>query len=128
MTPKDYVEGSVMFERKGKWYFMYSSGGWTTDNYCVNYSMGESPFGPFEFKGCVLASQKPLATGAGHHSVLCLPGTDEWYICYHRRPIPSLSGHHRVTCIDNGEKSACLAQAGVKVTEEVNAVGLFVFA
>lgn len=100
MTPKDYVEGSVMFERKGKWYFMYSSGGWTTDNYCVNYSMGESPFGPFEFKGCVLASQKPLATGAGHHSVLCLPGTDEWYVCYHRRPIPSLSGHHRVTCID----------------------------
>jgi hypothetical protein len=25
-TPKDYVEGSVMFERKGRWYFMYSSG------------------------------------------------------------------------------------------------------
>ena len=24
MTPKGYVEGSVMFERKGKWYFMYS--------------------------------------------------------------------------------------------------------
>ena len=28
MTPKHYVEGSGMFERKGKWYFMYSSGAW----------------------------------------------------------------------------------------------------
>lgn len=100
MTPKGYVEGSVMFERKGKWYFMYSAGGWTTDNYCVNYSVGDSPFGPWEFKGKVLGVQRPLATGAGHHSVICVPGTDDWYICYHRRPIPSLSGHHRVTCLD----------------------------
>lgn len=100
MTPKDYVEGSVMFERRGKWYFMYSSGDWTRDNYCVNYSVGDSPFGPFEFKGRILASQKPLATGAGHHSVIRLPGTDDWLICYHRRPIPSLSRHHRVVCID----------------------------
>lgn len=100
ITPKDYVEGSVMFERKGKWYFMYSSGEWTGDSYCVNYSVGSTPFGPFEFKGKVLSSQRPLATGAGHHSVINLPGTDDWYICYHRRPIPSLSPHHRVTCLD----------------------------
>ena len=100
MTPTDYVEGSVMFERRGKWYFMYSSGVWTLDSYCVNYSVGDSPFGPFEFKGRVLSSQRPLATGAGHHSVLNIPGTDEWYICYHRRPIPSLSPNHRVTCLD----------------------------
>ena len=72
----------------------------TLDSYCVNYSVGDSPFGPFEFKGRVLSSQRPLATGAGHHSVLNIPGTDEWYICYHRRPIPSLSPNHRVTCLD----------------------------
>ena len=100
MTPKGYVEGSVMFERRGKWYFMYSCGGWTRDDYCVNYSVGNSPFGPFEFKGKVLGVQRPLATGAGHHSVACIPGTDEWYICYHRRPIPNKSRDHRVTCID----------------------------
>lgn len=99
MTPKDYVEGSVMFERKGKWYFMYSSGGWTRDDYRVNYSVGPTPFGPFEFKGSVLNSQRPLATGAGHHSVLRV-GDDEWYIFYHRRPIPTKSSNHRVTCID----------------------------
>ena len=100
ITPQDYVEGSVMFERKGVWYFMYSSGSWTKDSYCVNYSVSSSPFGPFEFKGRILDSQRPLATGAGHHSVINIPGTDDWYICYHRRPIPSLSAHHRVVCLD----------------------------
>ena len=106
MTPKDYVEGSVMFERKGRWYFMYSGGSWTRDNYCVNYSVGDSPFGPFVFKGKVLGVQRPLATGAGHHSVACKPGTDEWYICYHRRPIPSKGRDHRVVCIDRMEFDA----------------------
>lgn len=106
MTPKDYVEGSVMFERKGTWYFMYSSGSWTRDNYCVNYSVSDSPFGPFTFKGKVLGVQKPLATGAGHHSVFRKPGTDEWYICYHRRPIPSEGRNHRVVCIDRMEFDA----------------------
>ena len=96
----DYVEGSVMFERKGVWYFMYSSGAWTRDTYNVRYCTAKTPFGPFTYRGCVLSSQKPLATGAGHHSVLCMPGTDDWYICYHRRPIPNESPHHRVTCLD----------------------------
>ena len=94
-----------MFVRKGKWYFMYSSGSWTKDSYCVNYSVGSSPFGPFEFKGKVLGVKRPLATGAGHHSVICLGG-DVWRICYHRRPIPSKGPHHRVVCIDRMEFDA----------------------
>jgi hypothetical protein len=89
-----------MFERRGRWYFMYSSGSWGRDNYRVNYCVGDSPFGPFTFKGKVLSTQKPIATGAGHNSVICVPGTDEWYICYHRRPIPNRSPNHRVTCLD----------------------------
>ena len=65
-----------------------------------------SPFGPFVFKGKVLGVQRPLATGAGHHSVACKPGTDEWYICYHRRPIPSKGRDHLVVCIDRMEFDA----------------------
>ena len=99
-TPPQYVEGSVIFERNEKWYFMYSSGSWTKDDYCVNYAMSDSPFGVFEFKGRVLNSQLPLATGAGHHSVIRIPDTDEWRICYHRRPIPSKGRDHRVVAID----------------------------
>ena len=100
ITPPGYTEGSVMFERKGVWYFMYSSGGWVNDTYCVKYCTASSPFGPFEFRGEVLSSQRPIATGAGHHSVLNIPETDVWYICYHRRPIPNQSRDHRVTCLD----------------------------
>ncbi len=62
--------------------------------------MGKTSFGPFDRKGGVFGSQEPIATGAGHHSVICKPGTDEWYVCYHRRPIPNLAQHHRVTCLD----------------------------
>ena len=102
-TPTGYVEGSVLFERKGRWYFMYSSGSWTLDNYCVCYSVGDSPFGPFTFKGKVLGVQRLLATGAGHHSVICVPGTDDWLICYHRRPIPNKGRDHRVVCVDRME-------------------------
>jgi beta-xylosidase len=29
VTPKNYVEGPVLFHRKGKYYFMWSEGGWT---------------------------------------------------------------------------------------------------
>ena len=40
------------------------------------------------------------ATGAGHHSVLHVPGADRWFIVYHRRPLGEINGNHRVTCID----------------------------
>jgi len=32
--------------------------------------------------------------------MLNIPGTDEWYIIYHRRPLGETNGNHRVTCID----------------------------
>lgn len=100
ITPPHYKEGSVMFERKGVWYFMYSGGNWTDDTYCVRYCTAPTPFGPFTYKDKVLGSQIPLAWGPGHHSVLNIPGTDDWYICYHRRPYPDKVAGHRVTCLD----------------------------
>ena len=130
MTPPDYVEGSVMFERRGRWYFMYSGGSWGKDNYRINYCVGDSPFGPFEFKGTVLSSQKPIATGAGHNSVICVPGTDTWYICYHRRPIPNRSPKHRVTCLDrmyfdeNGDIKPVVMTKGPRPTGIVNVAEL----
>ena len=41
-----------------------------------------------------------IATGAGHHSVIHIPGTEEYYIVYHRRPLNTTDGNHRETCID----------------------------
>jgi predicted alpha-1,6-mannanase (GH76 family) len=100
VTPQGYVEGPIMFIRNGKYYFMWSEGGWTGPNYKVAYAIADSPFGPFERIGTVLQQDPTVATGAGHHSVVNIPGTDEWYIVYHRRPLSETSAHNRVTCID----------------------------
>lgn len=100
ITPEGYVEGPFMFIRNGKYYFMWSEGGWTGPNYSVAYAIADSPFGPFERIGKILKQDPTVATGAGHHSVIQVPGTDEYYIVYHRRPLGETDGNHRETCID----------------------------
>ncbi len=100
ITPKDYVEGPVMFKRKGKYYLMWSEGGWTGPDYRVAYAIGKTPFGPFKRIATILKQDVNIATGAGHHSVINIPGTNEWYIVYHRRPLGETDGNHRVVCID----------------------------
>lgn len=100
ITPKDYVEGPFMFIRNGKYYFMWSEGGWGGPNYSVAYAISDNPAGPFTRIGKVLQQDKEVATGAGHHSVIQIPGEDKWYIVYHRRPIGQTARDFRVVCID----------------------------
>jgi beta-xylosidase len=118
VTPEGYVEGPVMFIRNGKYYFMWSEGGWTGPDYQVAYAIADNPFGPFERIGTVLKQDPEVATGAGHHSVLNIPGTDEWYIVYHRRPLTETSPHHRVTCIDKMEFDTNGRIMPVKITDK----------
>ena len=100
ITPKNYVEGPIMFIRNGTYYFMWSEGGWTGPDYSVAYATSSSPFGPFERVGKILQQDPAVATGAGHHSVIQAPGTNDFYIIYHRRPLTETDGNHRETCID----------------------------
>ncbi|MBL7857400.1 MAG: glycoside hydrolase family 43 protein [Cyclobacteriaceae bacterium] len=100
ITPERYVEGPFMFKRNGKYYFMWSEGGWTGPDYSVAYAMADSPFGPFKRVGKILEQNPAIATGAGHHSVIHPPGSDRWYIVYHRRPLGEKDGNSRVVCID----------------------------
>ncbi len=104
ITPEGYVEGPFMFQRNGIYYFMWSEGGWTNGSYKVAYAMADKPTGPYKRIGTILESKEgDIATGAGHHSVINKPGTDEWIMVYHRRPIPNLDRDHRVTCMDKME-------------------------
>jgi beta-xylosidase len=89
-----------MLKRNGEYYFMWSEGNWTDSTYRVSYARSASPLGPFTTGACILRGDPAVGNGAGHHSVLNIPGTDDWYICYHRRPIDETDGNHRVTCID----------------------------
>ncbi len=100
VTPKNYVEGPFMMKRGGKYYFMWSEGGWTGPDYCVAYAIADSPFGPFKRVGKILEQDATVARGAGHHSVIKGNGKDEYYIVYHRRPLNETEGNHRETCID----------------------------
>lgn len=100
ITPQGYVEGPLLFMRNHKYYFMWSEGGWTGPDYHVAYAIADSLTGPYKRIGTVLQQDPKIATGAGHHSVYHIPGTDDWYIVYHRRPLGETDANHRVVCID----------------------------
>jgi large repetitive protein len=50
----------------------------------------------------VILSKNPTLNilGTGHNSVLNVPGTDDWYMVYHRFSIPEGGGNQRETTID----------------------------
>lgn len=103
VTPQNYVEGPFMLKRNGKYYFMWSEGRWTRNDYKVAYAISDSPYGPFERVATILEEDPEIGTGAGHHSVIKGKGEDEYYIVYHRHPLGTTDGNHRVLCIDKLE-------------------------
>lgn len=118
ITPDKYTEGPYLFMRNGKYYFMWSEGGWTGPDYSVAYAIGDSPFGPFKRIGKILQQDSSIATGAGHHSVMHNVKDDKYYIVYHRRPLTETDGNHRVVCIDEMKFDANGLILPVKITNE----------
>lgn len=100
ITPQNYVEGPQMFKRGTKYYLMWSEGGWTGPNYAVSYAMSDSPTGPFTRIDKVLSQDSAVARGSGHNSVLNIPGTDIWYVFYHRRPLNLTDANQRQVSYD----------------------------
>lgn len=116
LTPKggtlqDYAfrEGAYVFYRKGLYYFMWSVDDTGSPNYHVAYGTSKSPLGPIEVaKEPVILRQNPDKEiyGPAHNSVVQLPGTDTWYIVYHRINkdyLKNRPGNHRQVCIDKLE-------------------------
>jgi hypothetical protein len=100
ITPPGYVEGAVVFKRQGRYYMMWSEGGWGGPDYAVAYGTADTPLGPFKRVAKILQQDPAVATGSGHNGVLNVPGTDIWYIVYHRRPLSETDQNHRVVCYD----------------------------
>ncbi|GAA3803811.1 family 43 glycosylhydrolase [Streptomyces phyllanthi] len=104
ITPSGYNEGSFVIKRKGTYYFMWSENDTRDENYRVAYATGDSPTGPWTKRGVILSKRLALGIkGPGHHSVVDVPNTDDWYIAYHRFAIPGGDGTHRETTIDKLE-------------------------
>ncbi len=104
-----FREGTEVFYRKGKYYFMWSQDDTRSENYRVRYATATSPLGKFTIPkdNLVLAKDSSRGIyGTGHNSVIQIPGTDEWYIVYHRFTIPKgiemgrAAGFNREVCID----------------------------
>ncbi|MGJ5893306.1 family 43 glycosylhydrolase [Streptomyces niveiscabiei] len=107
MTPSGYNEGTFVVKRKGTYYFMWSENDTRDVNYRVAYATGPSPTGPWTKRGVILEKDLSLGIkGPGHHSVVQVPNSDDWYIAYHRFAIPGGDGTHRETTIDKMEFGA----------------------
>lgn len=115
LTPSNFREASFMIKRDGVYYMMWSDDDTGSPNYNVRYGKMDSPLGKITGNTVVLHrnnANSPLIKGTGHHSVINIPGTDDWYICYHRfntslygsqETQSSEAGNHRETCIDKLE-------------------------
>ncbi|HTE34886.1 MAG TPA: glycoside hydrolase family 43 protein [Chryseolinea sp.] len=69
-----FFEASWMHKYNGKYYFSYSTG----DTHFICYAVGESPLGPFKYKGVIL---NPVVGWTNHHSIIEVKG--KWYLFYH---------------------------------------------
>ncbi|RSM88669.1 beta-xylosidase [Kibdelosporangium aridum] len=97
----DFREGLFMVKRNGTYYLSWSIDDTRSENYRVAYATSNSPTGPFTNRGEILRKDLSLGIkGTGHSSMLQIPGTDEWYIAYHRFAIPGGDGTHRESTID----------------------------
>lgn len=104
ITPAGYREGSFVFKRGSTYYFSWSENDTGDENYQVAYATSSSPYGPWKKQAVILSKNTALGIrGPGHHSVVQVPGRDEWYIVYHRFAIPEGDGTHRETTIDKLE-------------------------
>ncbi|MFV0607470.1 MAG: family 43 glycosylhydrolase [Niabella sp.] len=110
ITPdRTFREGTDVFYRKGKYYFLGSEDDTRSENYRVRYGYADNPMGPITVPDNNLILAKDASKGiygTGHNSVLQIPGKDQWYIVYHRFKRPegirmgSAAGFHREVCID----------------------------
>ena len=69
-----FFEAAWLHKYKGKYYFSYSTG----DTHFICYAIGESPYGPFTYKGRIL---NPVVGWTSHHSICEFKG--KWYLFYH---------------------------------------------
>lgn len=69
-----FFEAAWVHRHAGRYYFSYSTG----DTHTIAYATGDSPYGPFTYRGVVLA---PVQGWTTHHSIVEVDG--RWHLFYH---------------------------------------------
>lgn len=112
LAATNYREGTTVFYRNGRYYFLWSENDTRHVDYRVRYATADSPTGPLQIPADNIVLAKDEEEGiyaTGHNSVIQIPGKDEWYIVYHRFSYPNgidmgrAAGYHREVCIDKLE-------------------------
>ena len=112
LNPSHFREGTTVFYRKGKYYFLWSENDTRHVDYRIRYGTSDAPDGRLDIpkNNIILAKdEKEGIYATGHNSVIQIPGTDEWYFVYHRFSYPNgiemgrAAGYHREVCIDKLE-------------------------
>ena len=115
ITPDTYGEAPCIFKRKGVYYFTWSRDDTRSPEYHVRYGKSSSPLEIPKGSDVILSrynTEDKRIKCTGHHSIVNVPGTDEWYIVYHRFDIERFgdlegyskeAGNNREICIDKLE-------------------------
>lgn len=94
--PEGFKEGPFAFERAGKYYLTFP---WVQDKTeTLAYAMGDSPMGPFEFKGLIM-EQSPTGCWTNHHSLV--EYKNQWYLFYHHNDYSPEFDKNRSARIDS---------------------------
>jgi len=94
--PEGFKEGPFAFQRNGKYYYTFP---WVRDKTeTLAYAMGDSPMGPFEFKGIIM-DELPTGCWTNHHSLVEYEG--QWYLFYHHNDYSPEFDKNRSARIDS---------------------------
>lgn len=94
--PEGFKEGPFVFERHGKYYYTFP---WVQEKTeTLAYAMGDSPMGPFEFKGLIMDAW-PSECWTNHHSIV--EYKSQWYLFYHHNDFSPEFDKNRSARIDS---------------------------
>lgn len=96
--PDGFKEGPFVFKHDGRYYYTFP---WVRKNTeTLAYAVGDSPLGPFEFKG-VIMDESPVGCWTNHHSIVNYRG--QWYLFYHHNDMSPDFDKNRSVRIDSLE-------------------------
>lgn len=97
----DFNEASFITYRQGLYHLNYAINDTRSEYYATGYATSTNLTGPFTYQGPILQLNETLGVlGTGGSTLLNVPGTDDWYIAYHRFRIPDGNGTMRETTLD----------------------------
>ena len=95
--PEGFKEGPFAFKREGRYYLTFPWVRKEKGTETLAYAMSDSPLGPWQFKGIIMA-EHDNSCWTNHHSFLEYKG--QWYLFYHRNHYSPNMDKRRSACIE----------------------------